>query len=67
MEISNGVQAISLVPRDLPFTNSGLLEVHLGAGQQAVVDCTFAAIPVLYECKLPALDRSVYPAAQCQQ
>jgi hypothetical protein len=28
----------------LPSTNGGLLEVHLGACQQAVIDFTFAAI-----------------------
>jgi hypothetical protein len=27
------------------LANSGLLEVHMGAGQQAVVDIMFAAIP----------------------
>jgi hypothetical protein len=29
--------------RNLPFTNGGFLEAHLGAGQRAAVDCTFAA------------------------
>jgi hypothetical protein len=28
--------------------SGGLLELHLGASQQAVADCTFAAIPVRY-------------------
>jgi hypothetical protein len=32
--------------RYLSVTNGGLLEVYLVASQQAVLDCTYAAIPV---------------------
>jgi hypothetical protein len=38
----------SQVQRNLPLTNGGLLEVHLDANQRAVVDCKFAAIPVVH-------------------
>jgi hypothetical protein len=37
---------ISAMQRNLPVANGGLLEVHLGSSQQAVVNFTFAAIAV---------------------
>jgi hypothetical protein len=44
----------ALVRRLLPVANGRLLEAHLGAGQQAVVDCTFAAGAVLQKVGLTA-------------
>ena len=45
--------------RNPPVTNGGLLEIHLGAGQQTVVDRTFAANADLWLQVLTSILRSV--------